>query len=66
MADYLVVSEDTFYTKYARKRGRGAKKHFELKEVRRSSKGKDCIFLGVHVKYKYVYVYIYMCACVFR
>ena len=45
MAAQVKISPDEFYTKYTRRRGRGSKSYFELKEVRRDNGDMDCIFL---------------------
>ena len=45
MAEQVKLSTADFYSKYTRRRGRGTKAYFELKEVRRDSGAMDCIFL---------------------
>ena len=44
MAAKLGVSTEEFYSKYARQRGRGESKRWELNEVR-NGRGYDCVFL---------------------
>ena len=46
MAAKLTITTDDFYSKYTRKRGKGATAHVELKEIRApDGKGYDCVFL---------------------
>ena len=45
MAAQLQITTDDFYSKYTRRRGRGTKAYFELKETRTVSGAMDCIFL---------------------
>lgn len=45
MASQTNLSTEDFYSKYTRRRGRGRKSYFELKEVRRDSGDMDCVFL---------------------
>lgn len=45
MATLNKVSVEEFYTKFTRRRGRGSKAYFELKEKRRDNGDMDCIFL---------------------
>ena len=45
MAAKLAIPVPDFYKIYARKRGRGESRRWELKEVRRANKDYDCVFL---------------------
>ena len=45
MASQMKLSVEDFYLKYTRRRGRGSRSYFELKEVRRDNGDMDCVFL---------------------
>lgn len=45
MAAQVKMSTEDFFSKYTRRRGRGSKAYFELKEVRTDSGAMDCVFL---------------------
>lgn len=45
MAAKVEMSTQDFYSKFTRRRGRGSKAYFELKEVRTDTGAMDCIFL---------------------
>jgi uncharacterized protein len=45
MAAQVKLNTEDFYSKYTRRRGRGNRAYFELKEVRTDSGAMDCVFL---------------------